>query len=154
MPHPALNAALAVAASAVIASTPLAAAPYQVSLPTVESGSIIQFGDRADAPVGTADYRKRRYDSRYYRGGRDGGRYDRYDEPVYRDTRVWRGDDGRYRCRKKDGTTGLLIGGAAGALIGNEVAGRGGDRTLGALLGGVTGALLGREIDRSDSRCR
>ncbi|NCT11144.1 MAG: glycine zipper 2TM domain-containing protein, partial [Rhodobacterales bacterium] len=40
-----------------------------------------------------------------------------------------------------------------GALIGNEVAGRG-DRTLGAILGAAGGALLGREIDRSSTRCR
>ena len=83
------------------------------------------------------------------------GRYDgRYGEPVYASTRVWRGDNGNYYCRRKDGTTGLLVGGAVGALLGHEVAGRRGDRTLGALLGGAAGALLGREIDRGDSRCR
>lgn len=90
--------------------------------------------------------------SSYYDEG-NGRRY--YDEPVYSNTRVWRGDDGRYYCRKKDGTVGLIVGGAAGALIGREIAGRG-DRTLGAILGGAGGALLGREIDRSSSssRCR
>lgn len=77
-----------------------------------------------------------------------------YDEPVYRTTRIWRGNDGRYYCRKQDGTTGLLIGAAVGGLIGSEVAGRGGDRTLGAILGAAGGAILGRSIDRSDSRCR
>ena len=87
---------------------------------------------------------------RYYREGRHGRRY--YDEPVYAG-RSWRGDDGRYYCRRKDGTVGLIVGGAAGALLGREVAGRG-DRTLGAILGGAGGALLGREIDRSGSRCR
>ena len=56
-----------------------------------------------------------RRDRRYY--SRDG-----YGEPVYRNTRVWRGDDGRTYCRKKNGTTGLIIGGAAGALLGREVA--------------------------------
>ena len=50
--------------------------------------------------------------------------------------------------------SGLLIGGAVGAVLGHEAAGRRGDRTVGALLGGTVGALLGREIDRSDSRCR
>jgi len=74
-------------------------------------------------------------------------------EPVYRDTRTWRGRDGRYYCRKQDGTAGLLIGGAAGALLGREVDG-GRDRTVGTLLGAVGGALLGREIDRGGSRCR
>lgn len=74
-------------------------------------------------------------------------------EPVHRNTRVWRGNEGRYYCRKQDGTTGLLIGGAAGALLGREIDG-GRDRTVGTLLGAVGGALLGREIDRGDSRCR
>lgn len=77
-----------------------------------------------------------------------------YDEPVYRDTRVWRGRDGRYYCSRKDGTTGLLIGAAVGGLAGHEIAGRNGDRTLGAILGAAGGAILGRSIDRSSSRCR
>ena len=91
------------------------------------------------------DYRERRP---YYM------RYDqRWGEPVYRDTRIWRGRDNRYYCRKEDGTTGLLVGAGVGALIGHELAGRGGDRTLGAILGGAAGALLGRSIDRSSTRC-
>jgi hypothetical protein len=36
---------------------------------------------------------------------------------------TWRGRDGRYRCRRSNGTTGLLVGGAAGALIGREIDG-------------------------------
>lgn len=87
----------------------------------------------------------------YYRGDyrtsyRNGGYYG---EPVYANTRTWRGDDGRYYCRRSDGTTGLIVGGVAGALIGREVAGRRGDRTVGAILGAAGGALLGRAIDRS-----
>jgi hypothetical protein len=74
-----------------------------------------------------------------------------YGEPVYNNTRVWRGNDGRVYCRKSDGTTGLIIGGAAGALLGRELAGRG-DRTLGAILGAAGGALLGKSID-SKTRC-
>ena len=66
---------------------------------------------------------------------------------------VWRGDDGRYHCRREDGTTGLIVGAAAGALLGRELAGRG-ERTLGAIVGGAAGALLGREIDRGGLRCR
>ena len=70
---------------------------------------------------------------------------------------TWRGRDGRYRCRRSNGTTGLLIGGAAGALIGNQVAGRG-DRLLGTVIGGAAGALVGREVDRGiqrrNRRCR
>jgi len=76
-----------------------------------------------------------------------------YGEPVHRNTRVWRGNDGRYYCRKQNGTTGLIIGGAVGALLGREIDG-GYDRTLGTILGAAGGALLGREIDRGGSRCR
>ena len=76
-----------------------------------------------------------------------------YGEPIYRNTQVWRGQDGRTYCRKKDGTTGLIIGGAAGALLGREVDG-GRDRTVGTILGAAAGALLGREIDGHGTRCR
>lgn len=102
-----------------------------------------------------------RYDDRRYvqpRRGYNQSRpyymnYDRgWGQPVRRDTRVWRGNDNRYYCRKDDGTTGLLVGAGVGALLGHEVAGRG-DRTLGAILGGAAGALLGRSIDRSSTRC-
>jgi hypothetical protein len=61
-------------------------------------------------------------------------------------------DAPRYRsgCRS-GGTTGLIVGGAAGALLGREVDG-GRDRTAGTVVGAAAGALLGREIDRKD-RC-
>lgn len=65
----------------------------------------------------------------------------------------WRGDDGRYRCKKGNGTTGLLIGGAAGALAGRAIDTRG-ERTTGTILGAAAGALVGREIDRNRSRAR
>lgn len=99
--------------------------------------------------------RDRYYGEDYRRGYRGDYRSYRnyYGQPAYRDSRVWRGDNGRHYCRKKDGTTGLLIGGAAGALLGREVDSRG-DRTMGTLLGAVGGALLGREVDRGSSRCR
>jgi hypothetical protein len=69
--------------------------------------------------------------------------------------REWRDDRGRVRCRKADGTTGLVVGGVAGALLGRTVDTRG-DRTLGTLGGAAVGALAGREIDRGGSkrRCR
>jgi hypothetical protein len=68
--------------------------------------------------------------------------------------KTWRDSQGRLRCRRQNGTTGLIVGGAAGALIGREVAGRG-DRTVGTVLGGAAGALLGREVDKSRGfRCR
>jgi uncharacterized protein YcfJ len=69
--------------------------------------------------------------------------------------REWRGNDGRMRCRKPDGTTGLIVGGVAGALLGRTIDTRG-DRTLGTLGGAAVGALAGREVDRGTSkrRCR
>ena len=84
------------------------------------------------------------YDSRGY-----------YVQPrrISRDSYMWRGRDGRYYCKRDNGTTGLVIGAGVGALAGSEIAGRG-DRTLGAILGGVVGGLLGREIDRGSLRCR
>jgi hypothetical protein len=75
--------------------------------------------------------------------------YRRTDDGI----RYWQGNDGRYYCRRSNGTTGLLIGGVAGALIGRTIDTRG-DRTPGTVLGAVGGALIGREIDRSSSRCR
>ena len=79
--------------------------------------------------------------------------YSPYDgQPVYNNTRVWQGDDGRYYCRRSNGTTGLLIGAGVGALLGSQVIVR--DRTLGAIVGAAGGALLGRQIDRNRTRCR
>ena len=80
-------------------------------------------------------------------------RYYARDERVNNNTRVWRDNDGRYRCKKDNGTTGLLIGGAVGGLAGNEIAGNG-DKLLGTVIGAAGGALLGREIDKSKYRCR
>ena len=71
--------------------------------------------------------------------------------------KTWRGSDGRTYCRKPNGTTGLVVGGAAGALAGREIAGRG-NRTTGTVLGAAVGALLGRHVQRnvisSKRRCR
>jgi len=82
--------------------------------------------------------------SRSYDGQKRREREMRHDDYVHR------GSDGRYYCRRNDGTTGLVIGGLGGAAIGGAI---GGD-TLGALLGGASGALLGRHIDRSKVHCR
>ena len=67
---------------------------------------------------------------------------------------TWRGQDGRTYCRKPNGTTGLIVGGAAGVLAGRAVDSRG-DRTTGTILGGALGALLGRTVQRNVlNRCR
>ena len=84
--------------------------------------------------------------NRYYRSGYAPIRVDR-------NTRIYRGGDNRYYCRRSDGTTGLIVGAAAGALLGRAVDG-GRDKTLGTILGGVGGGLLGKSIDSGDIRCR
>jgi uncharacterized protein YcfJ len=75
----------------------------------------------------------------------------------YYNGRVWRDSNGRMRCRRGNGTTGLIIGGAGGALIGRSIDG-GRNRTLGTVAGAAAGALLGREVQRSSRssryRCR
>jgi hypothetical protein len=68
--------------------------------------------------------------------------------------KTWRDNQGRLRCRRKNGTTGLIIGGAAGALAGRAIDG-GRNRTVGTIAGAAAGALLGREVDKSRGfRCR
>ena len=88
------------------------------------------------------------YADRYYRDDRS------YRERrLTRNDRIYRGSDNRYYCRRPDGTTGLIVGGAVGALLGNAVDG-GRSSLLGTLIGGVAGAALGREIERGQVRCR
>ena len=62
--------------------------------------------------------------------------------------RYWRGDDGRYYCKSSNGTTGLIVGAAAGALAGRAIDTRG-ERATGTILGAAAGALIGREVQRN-----
>lgn len=64
----------------------------------------------------------------------------------------WRGADGRTYCRKSNGTVGLIVGGAGGALVGRAIDTRG-ERATGTIVGAAAGALLGREVARKRS-CR
>ena len=92
----------------------------------------------------------------------DASRYYR-DDPRYTERRlgdqdeVYRGSDGRYYCKRSDGTTGLIVGAIGGGVLGNVIDG-GRNRVGGTLIGGALGALLGSSIDRSSSnndvRCR
>lgn len=92
--------------------------------------------------VASADHRDNRSYSRYYDNSGN------YHGPT------WRGRDGRTHCRRSNGTTGLIVGGAAGALVGRAVDTRG-ERTTGTVIGAALGALLGREVQRGRSRrCR
>ena len=71
----------------------------------------------------------------------------------YYQGKVWRDSDGRLRCKRPNGTTGLIVGAAGGALIGRAIDTRG-ERATGTILGAAAGALLGREVERSRYRCR
>ena len=87
-------------------------------------------------------YRGDRYGNRYY-GNRNGY----YGRNAYYGSRNYR--YGR-RC---SGTTGTIVGGVAGALLGREVTrNRRNSGTTGAILGGAIGALAGRSIDKSGCR--
>lgn len=68
---------------------------------------------------------------------------------------VYRGSDGRYYCKRTDGTTGLILGGAGGGILGNVIDG-GRNRVAGTLIGGALGALAGKAIERNNDqvRCR
>ncbi len=66
--------------------------------------------------------------------------------------KVWRDSNGRLRCTRPDGTVGLIVGAAGGALIGRAIDTRG-ERATGTILGAAAGALVGREIDRSRYQC-
>ncbi len=104
----------------------LAAAAAAVAIPTTMV-----------VPVDSAQAQRRYYSNGAYNG------------PVWRDSR------GRYRCRRSNGTTGLIIGAAGGALVGRAIDTHG-SRATGTIVGAVAGALVGREIQRSRStrRCR
>ena len=103
----------------------------------------------------------RNYDYNRYETGYDTYYADRYYRegsyyPVRRlgrNDRIYRGSDGRYYCRRSDGTTGLIIGAGVGAMIGNSID-DGRSSILGTLIGAGAGAALGREIDRGSVRCR
>jgi hypothetical protein len=104
---------------------------------------------------------KRVHSDRRWRGGPTARDWDaaRHYQPPSRNQRarrmsrndyVYRGNDGRYYCRRGDGTTGLVVGGVLGGVLGNSV---GGD-VLSTLIGAAGGAALGRAIDRGQVNCR
>lgn len=68
---------------------------------------------------------------------------------------TWRGEDGRAYCRRSDGTTGLVVGGGAGALVGRGIDG-GRNRAAGTIIGALIGAVVGSAVDRSaaEQSCR
>jgi hypothetical protein len=91
------------------------------------------------APGYYDSYQPRGYDRvDYRRGYYDNGYYGRY--------RTYHGRDVNYYqdCRRSSGTTGLIAGGAGGALLGSALGGG----TLGTVLGAVGGGLLGKHLDQ------
>ena len=145
---------LAAAGSMAIFTAPVQAA----ELPAAPAPVFTSFNDSAAPFTSVAaydddDWRDRR-DRRHYRDrDRKRGRDYRDDRRLSRNDRVWRGNDGRYYCKRDNGTTGLVIGAVGGALLGRTIDTRG-DRTVGTVLGGLAGGLLGREVDRGEARCR
>ena len=71
----------------------------------------------------------------------------------YYNGKVWRDSSGRLRCHRPNGTTGLIVGAAGGALLGRAVDTRG-ERATGTILGAAAVALVGRQIERGGYRCR
>ena len=66
--------------------------------------------------------------------------------------KVWRDSNGRMRCKRPNGTTGLIVGAAGGALVGRAIDTHG-ERATGTIIGAAAGALVGRSIDRNRYRC-
>ncbi|MES2096346.1 MAG: glycine zipper 2TM domain-containing protein [Pseudomonadota bacterium] len=107
-------------------------------------------------------YNDPNYETRYattYDAARDYRDDSRYQErTLSSNDQVYRGSDGRYYCKRNDGTTGLIIGGLAGGVAGNVIDG-GNNRVAGTLIGGALGAILGKTVDQNSGnnqqvRCR
>ncbi|MDQ2878253.1 MAG: glycine zipper 2TM domain-containing protein [Pseudomonadota bacterium] len=118
-----------------------------------QSRSSYRGGYDAPPPPSNGYYSSERdengYDpSRYYRSGGD-------ERVLGPNDRVYAGTDGRYYCKRSDGTTGLILGAGAGGVLGNVIDG-GHSRVVGTLLGAAVGAVAGKAIDQSNSqvRCR
>jgi hypothetical protein len=113
--------------------------------------------ERWDRHQERRDRRDARYDAR--RDYWDPAAHYRRDDRRYRarrlgrNDRIYRGSDNRYYCRRDDGTTGLIIGGIGGGVLGNVIA-PGGSKTLGTVSGAGLGALIGKAIDDGDVVCR
>ena len=88
----------------------------------------------------------------------DASKHYRHDErryhprPLGRNDRIYRGSDNRYYCKRDDGTTGLIVGGITGGVLGNVIA-PGGSKTIGTIAGAGLGAIIGKTIDDGDIVC-
>ena len=112
--------------------------------------------DQRDRREDRRDVREDRRDARngYWDPARYYSRDDRRAGPrrLSRNDRIYRGSDNRYYCQRDNGTTGLIVGGVAGGVLGNVIA-PGGSKTLGTLIGAGAGALIGKAIDDGDIVC-
>jgi hypothetical protein len=98
-------------------------------------------------PSHSASHGGKYYPDQHYRPGSSRDRY-----RIDRNTRIYRGGNGRYYCRRNDGSTGLIVGAAVGGLLGNAL-GDGDSGVLSTILGAGVGGALGREIDRGNVYC-
>ena len=73
-----------------------------------------------------------------------------YGRQLSENERVYHGSDGRYYCKRSNGTTGLVLGAVGGGVLGNVLGGG----TLGTLLGAGGGALLGKNLDQNHDRAQ
>ena len=102
------------------------------------------------APLATAPADAQRRDYRWRGDDSNWNPSDNYRRGNYRERRlgrndrVYRGDDGRAYCRRNDGTTGLVIGGVGGGVLGNIVGG--------GTLGTLRAAMLAGDPDRAAPR--
>jgi opacity protein-like surface antigen len=130
------------------------------------------YDDRYRDPQVDMDAAQRRFDAAQARFDRERDIFER-ERQAYEDARAryeaervrlasraydgptWRGADGRVYCKRKDGTTGTIIGGVAGALLGRAIDG-GRRSAVGTILGGGAGALAGRAIEQGSTpaECR
>ena len=67
--------------------------------------------------------------------------------------KVWRDSHGKLRCKRSDGTVGLIVGAGGGALLGRAIDTHG-ERATGTILGAAAGALIGHRLERSHLHCR
>ena len=119
-----------------------------------------RYEDRWDRRDDRRDRREDRWERREARREYwDAARYYRHDNRRYRahrlgrNDRIYRGSDNRYYCKRDDGTTGLIIGGIGGGVLGNIIA-PGGSKTVGTIIGAAAGAVIGKAVDDGDVVCR
>jgi uncharacterized protein YcfJ len=114
------------------------------------AAAILPMGIAAPAQAQRYGYDHR---AQYQRGYDDAGYYNSYNRGYRGDySRSYRGNDRRYYqdCRRSSGTTGLIAGGAGGAVLGSVLGGG----TLGTILGAVGGGLLGKNLDQNHDRAQ